>query len=1150
MKCSQVVLLLLALCSFATAASSPRCEAHENSLCNFICDCWDCSDERDCGYHRDSPVWGIPFSCDFEYNDCGWKDISTSSYRWVRDRRSSSMWGSRHHGDHTLGQRWGWFMAAEGLSGKYGASASLQSPVLREAAATCEIHIHYHMSSADSSEVNGSLSVQLIDRTQAFTLWNSSRSSVLSWRRAVIYTGRISGDFQVIVTASHDPLSWVDIAVDDIEFRHCALSGLQEDCAAGHYHCARGSCVKDSSLCDGTDDCGDNSDETNCNTNHHCSFEEGTCGWESKWERVDGFNSKPGRDHTANKRSGFFLRALQNTTEASTLRSPQLQADSNSSCFFVFYYLLDGSSSSSLVIRDSDNNVLLQRKGHRGPVWLREKIILRNYPQSFQITIEGVAGGKEGTVALDDLILSSGCKGNVSKLFESPFLPVKTEINVRESCSTVELFDFKKGIEGWTDVSIGRLKWEDSKGGDVGLGLKVVKAEGNLKTNAEIISPLLCSVEPSCVMNITYYFTSGPAGFLNLRVWDPQLGTHTHMLHGTGDSTSWNTVSIPLGERKQPFQLVLSGSVDPQPEGNWSALVQEMQFIGCHNASVSDEPVTCNFEESLCGWYQDLTDEIDWKLGSLSDHTTGQGRFMYVEGDSRGDRGNIARLISYPQSNPKESQCLSFHYRLHGPDTGTLNLFSIFDGGEEKLIWTSTGTHGNRWHRDSVTLTGKKYQLIFEALRDGSVGYIAIDDITITSSACPAPTRCSFEAGTCGFSSEGTYTWKLHQHSRSESHNGPYFDHTLQTFTGHYMVIDTSSSSLPQKKTAVLKSGSYGAQPDEACLNFWYQLGGEQPGTLNVLIEEDNGKKKVKRQLLSISGKHQESWHHKSLALQSERPWVLLFEVVGAGGDRSYIAVDDIHIRHHRCHEAVSCDFEWGSCAWTNVRIPLMDTYDWDWTYGKALERPILAPEKDHSPGTPEGHYAFVDTGAMHTEGTSAWLISEHLPATTGSCFSFWYRTDSQDHLHLAELVLYLTSAQGLQPVWVLRGFHSTDWQEQQLQVNSTVEFQIIFEASKGSRSQAAIMALDNLKYTPDLLCNTEPKQKGKNHSGTILAIVLSVIIILLFLLLVFLIYRRWKRNHGDGPTLPEQGDQIDGFDNISYDQFQNEDTVSTSSGR
>ncbi|KAM5145693.1 apical endosomal glycoprotein [Mantella aurantiaca] len=1151
MKCSQIALLLLTLCSSATAASSSWCEVPEHSQCNFICDCWDCSDERNCGYHRDSQVWGIPFSCDFEYDRCGWNDISTSSYQWVRDRRSSSMWGSRHHGDHTLGQKWGWFMAAEGHSGKSATLAQLQSPILREAAATCEIHIHYHMWSSASSQVNGSLSVQLMDNTQTYTLWESSRSSVLSWRRAVIYTGRISKEFQVIVTASRDALSWTDIAVDDIEFRHCALSDVRQHCVEGHYHCARGSCVEDSARCDGTDDCGDNSDEANCDTNK-CSFEEGTCGWESNWERVDGFKSRPGRDHTANKRSGFFMRALQNSTTASKLISPQLQANGNVSCFLVFYYLLDGSSSSSLVIRDSGDKVLLEKKGYRGPVWLREKIVLQYVNQSFQITFEGVAGGEEGTVALDDLILSSGCKVvNSSKQFESPLPPEKTEINGRESCNTVEWFDFRKGMERWTDVSIGRIKWENSKEGD-GTYLSVMKAEGNLNTHAEISSPLLCSVGPTCVLNMTYYFNSGPTGFLNLRAWNPQLGTHSHTWHGTGErSTSWNTVAIPLGEMKQPFQLMLSGSVDPQPGGNWSALVQEIRFIGCQNASVSDkEPVTCNFEENLCGWYQDLTEEVDWKLGSLSDHTTGQGNYMYVEGNSREDRGNIARLISYPQSTTVESQCLSFYHRMHGPEAGTLNIFSIYNGGEEKLIWTSTGTHGNRWHRDSVTITGKQYQLIFEALRDGSVGHIAIDDITITSGACPAPTHCTFEAGICGFSSEGTYTWKLHQHSPSESHNGPYFDHTLQTFTGHYMVIDTSSSSLPRKKTAVLTSSSYSAQPGEACLNFWYQLGGTEPGTLTVYIEEYTGKSKRKRQLLSLSDKHQESWHHKSLALQSEKPWVLMFEAVGAGGDRSFIAVDDIHIRHHRCHEAVTCDFEWGSCAWTNVRIPLMDTYDWDWTYGRALERPNSAPEKDHSPGTPEGHYAFVDTGAMHVEGTSAWLTSEHLQATSGSCFSFWYRTDSQDHSHLAELVLYITSTQGLQPVWVLSGFHSTDWQEQQIQLNSTVEFQIVFEASKGSRPRGAVVALDDVKYTPDLLCNTEPKHTGKSNSGTILAIVLSVIIILLFLLLLFLIYRRWKRNYGNGPSLPEQEGQIDGFDNVSYDQFQNDDTASTSSGR
>ncbi|XP_072286197.1 apical endosomal glycoprotein isoform X2 [Pyxicephalus adspersus] len=1047
MKCSQVVLLLLALCSSATAAPSSRCEVHEHSLCNFICDCWDCSDERDCGYHQNSPVWGVPFSCDFEYNNCGWRDISTSSFRWVRDRRSSPMWGSRHHhGDHTLGNRWGWFMVAEGHSRKFAASARLQSPILREAAATCELHIHYHIWSPDSSQVNGSLSVQLVDSTQTYTSWTSLRSSLSSWRRAIIYTGRISGDFQVIVTASRDAFSSTDLAVDDIEFRHCALSDLQDKCAEGQFLCARGSCVEEGARCDGTDDCGDNSDEANCDT-HHCNFEVDNCGWESKWERVNGVSSRPGRDHTDNKRSGFFLRVPQKDTVVSTMTSPQLQADSTLPCFLVFYYLLDGSSSSSLVIKDSGNNVLLQRNGNRGPVWLREKIVLQNINQNFQISIEGVVGSENDTVALDDLILSSGCKvlGNsTTNLFGSPSLPKQSEINVREICNKVEIFDFKKGVEGWTDVSIGQLKWENSKGGDVGPSLNVMKAEGNLKTHAEIYSPLVCPVQPSCVLNLTYYFNSGPSGFLSLKIRNAQLGTHTHVWHSTGGrSTLWSTVAIPIGERTQPFQLVLSGSVDPHPAGNWRALVEKIQFIGCMNDSPNDTgPVTCNFEDGMCGWYQDLTDEIDWKLGSLSDHTTGQGLYMYVKGDSRENRGNIARLRSYPQTVPTHLQCLSFHYRLHGPDTGTLNIYSIYDGGNEELLWTRTGTHGNRWHRDSLTLTGKPYQLILEAVCDGSVGHMAFDDITITSGTCPAPTSCTFEAGTCGFSSEGTYTWKLHQHSCSESHNGPYFDHTLQTLTGHYMLTDSSISSLPRKKTAILTSSTYTAQPDEACLNFWYQLGGVEPGKLTLYIEEDTGKKKVKRKLLDTSGKHQETWHHKSLAIQSEKPWKLLFEAEGAGGDRSYIAVDDIHIRHHRCHEAVSCDFERGSCAWTNVRIPLMDTYDWDWTYGNALDRPNMAPCKDHTTGTAEGHYAFVDTGAMHAEGTSAWLISEHLPATSGSCFSFWYRTDSQENFHVAELILYITSAQGLQPIWLLRDFQSSDWQEQQLQINSTLEFQ------------------------------------------------------------------------------------------------------------
>ncbi|XP_069841728.1 apical endosomal glycoprotein [Dendropsophus ebraccatus] len=1134
MRSLHISLLLLSLSSSAVPSSSSSCDSRTENRCNFICDCWDCGDERDCGYHRDSPVWGRPFSCDFEYDDCGWKDISTSDYQWVRDQRSSPLWQSRPHADHTLRNRWGWFMMAEGRSGKSAVSARLQSPVLRDAAATCEIHIHYHMYSSDSSQVNGSLSVHLADSTQTYAMWESTQTSAMSWRRQVLFTGRIPGEFQIIVTASREALSYGDFAVDDLEFRHCALQGLQTECGAD-YRCLRGSCVAQDVHCDGTDDCGDGSDEIGCDTSQSCTFEGEVCSWSSSWERENGYNSKPERDHTKNSRSGYFMRAPQNGTQR--LESAILTSDEVLPCYLVFYYYMDGSSPGSLSVGyrlAEKDQVVLALQGQRGPLWIREKVAFIEPSSSFQIFFAGSSNGEVGSVAIDDLILSPGCKvQNVSSGSEisSPGQDDVMISSVREVCQDAPaVYDFESSDGGWTDVSFGTVKWGKSS---TGTYQTLMKAEGNVKTDAHTHSPLLCPTGPSCVLNMTYYLHTGPAGFLALYVWDPQLGTHSHVWQSRGEtSDTWKTVLITLGERPQDFQLVLAGAVDPGPSGNWSAALSHIQFLDCgKETAASKDPVTCNFETGLCGWYQDVTDEIDFTLGTLSDHTTGQGHYMFVEGGSRSDRGSKARLMSYPQTTTSDSSCLSFHYRMFGPDAGTLNLFTKYDGGVETLLWTSTGTHGNRWHRESVTLTNKKYQLIFEALRDGSIGHIAIDDITLMSGDCDPPTRCSFEAGYCGFSSAGKYTWSLHQNIHFNRQTGPPHDHTLQSFKGHYMVVDTSNTYLPRKASAILTSSVYNRLPTEGCLSFWYWMWGSSPGTLIVFIEE-NGKK---REILRISDANPGSWRHGSAALQTKMQWKLLFEAVGQGSEGAYIAVDDIHISHHHCHQPVSCDFEWGFCSWTNVRIPLMDTYDWDWTNGASVSRPSSAPEKDHSLSSPEGHYAFVDTGALHAEGTSAWLISEHLSATTGSCFTFSYRTDSSDHFHLGELVLYVTSAQGLLPVWVLLGYHSSDWQEEKLQLNSTGEFQIVFEATKGTRPHTAIISLDGLMYTPDTLCNAEePQHKGKDNSGRTWAIVIGVIIALLCLLLIFLLYRRWRRKNSS--PLPEQADQIDGFDNVSYD--------------
>ncbi|XP_075435198.1 apical endosomal glycoprotein isoform X2 [Ascaphus truei] len=860
---------------------------------------------------------------------------------------------------------------------------------------------------------------------------------------------------------------------------------------------------------------------------------------------------------------GHFLRAGSGSPDPATLTSPQLQAASNESCALVLYYHMDGSDTSQLEIYyliSMEKKKVGGRWGQRGHVWLRDRVIFQLPDETFQIVIEGTVGnGADHFIALDDLILSPGCKvvegrtleRSKAEIWSSPIGQHQFSSGVNEICNITEgKFDFESGEGRWKDRSVGRLRWGTEnrtlqEGEARGYYLAVLHAGGQFLTSAEVHSPTFCPSGPSCAINMFYYFNSGPAGSLSVRVLDPELGTHTHVWHSQGEqSTSWRSAVITLGERQRPFQVVLAGSVDPLPGGRWGAAVDDIEFVGCGKVDTPSDtaPVTCNFETGLCGWYQDKSEEIDWELGTLSDHTTGSGNFLYVDGGSRMDRGMRARLLTYPQSSGSGTQCLSLYYRMWGPDAGTLNLFVKYDGEEDKLLWTSTGTHGNKWHQESVTLPhppNRQYQLVLDAVRDGSVGHIAVDDITLRSASCAAPTRCSFEAGSCGFSSQGTYTWKLHQNLPVDDRIGPPYDHTLQSITGHYMLVDTSAAALPSKKSAILTSGEYNLVPSEGCLSFWYQLGGSKAGTLNVHLEEQPGKKK-KRRLLSVSETHGDSWHYKSATLQSERGWTVSFEAVGAGGDRSYIALDDLHISHHPCHKAASCDFESGSCTWTNVRIPLVDTYDWDWTSGGARSRKSSAPEKDHSLGTPEGHYAFVDTGALHTDGSSAWLISEHLPATTGSCFTFWYRTDSAEHHHLGELMLFVTSAQGMLPVWGLLGYHNNDWQEEQIQLNSTVEFQIVFEASKGSRPHAATVALDDVKYTLDTPCNTK-KEKAKDNTRTTVIVILVVILILLVAIVAVLLYRRRKRRQEGAPQMSSH---VDGFDNIIFQE--NEDTLST----
>ncbi|XP_049688273.1 apical endosomal glycoprotein [Accipiter gentilis] len=1166
------------------------CRSAAEQLCNFICDCSDCSDENQCGYLRGSAVLGTPFTCDFEEGNCGWQDVSTSAYRWVRGRASLATWGTGPHSDHTVGTDLGWFMVTVYPPAKTMATAWLRSPVMQEAAATCEIRAWYHLSGSGLNQTERPLlRLAMAYRDEVVGLWQSPEHGGEGWHQLVAYPGRIAERFQLIFSLTQPPTCGAELALDDIIFRNCGLQEPgQQVCGAEESRCSRGFCLAQHRFCDGTDDCGDRSDEdaTWCKSFTLCSFEQNLCSWEVEvgqpaWERNTSLNlgtayGIPTRDHSNNSRAGFFLHVgSTSATGASSLArlsSPTFQA--TNSCSLVLYCHLHGSATSSLSISymtSSTKHLVRERTGDLGSCWVRERVDF-NTTESFKVLIEGVTGSM-GTVAIDDLILSPGCVQEQEKplttlLNQAGAGPCTAEEVACDSggCIATELAcdfaetcadgsdekrcgatTFEAGAGGWHDVSVGQLRWgvqRATKPADtilVGAGafLALQAGEGQMVAAARARTPLLGPSGPACAMEMSYHIHSSPKGFLTISVVDHTIGT-THLAwHMQGHSgTARGRVHVPLGERTRPFQVELLGLVDLQDSE--SAAIDNVTFVQCHLDMVPPgaTALSCNFERGMCGWYQDQSSDFKWHMGTGqgqgSDHTTGLGYFMAADPTAPWSRGQRAQLVTYRQEPIATLHCLSFWYRLAGPQIGTLNLKLQMEGVEETVVWTRRGTQGSVWHQGWATLpaTGRRqYRVAFEALRDGFLGDMALDDLALTAGPCGAELSCSFEADACGLVASGQRTW-LRQSNGTGTSAGPQADHTTGTATGHYMVVSTGRDSLPAGHAAALTSQPYQPSAPAQCLAFWYQLSARTPGFLGVFVEQSG----VRRKVMGISTMEGDAWHRGHVTVWPDGDWQAIFEAVGAGGNHGYIALDDLHVSDGACPEPVSCDFERDMCGWSSPSDPRLHSFAWGWKSGVPLAK-YPSPEQDHTLGTRNGHYVHFDTSVLGPGGTTARLESQHLPATANSCLQFWYHMDIPEHLSCGELRVMLHSVAGQRTVWTVVGHQSQGWRGGVVPVQSPSEFQIIFEVTTRRWPMEGTVALDDFLYSAGRGCHSSQELPvEENSSGSFVPeVVLGLLLAVITLALVAAGGWYWLKRRGLVSGTPAESNTPQGFDNITF---------------
>ncbi|KAL3247960.1 hypothetical protein MRX96_056739 [Rhipicephalus microplus] len=320
-------------------------------VCDFVTDCDDGADEKDCG------------QCDFSESSCGWKNHSLTNMgptSWRREAIGSVENSPQTGSDGTSTRR----------RNDYSAPAGLDSPVIRNTNKLCTLSFYYNYAFIDGQEMD--VTLNMIASGYHFQVWDidalSDKPEGKTWNKAVVEIGRYSQEISFYFISDQYPQSLSVFAVDDIRYNNCALPAQGNSCSDIDFHCSNGACVKKEEVCNYVDDCGDNSDEERCGDYRlSCNFESSFCDWtpqlspdgktKGNWRLAHPYDlliHSPTRDHTTGLPEGkFLLFEATSKVEKAIIIGPTL--DNSSYCAVTFFFAMQGTTRPqlSLAIRST-----------------------------------------------------------------------------------------------------------------------------------------------------------------------------------------------------------------------------------------------------------------------------------------------------------------------------------------------------------------------------------------------------------------------------------------------------------------------------------------------------------------------------------------------------------------------------------------------------------------------------------------------------------------------------------------------------------------------------------------------------------------------------------------------------------------------------
>eukprot|EP00057_Strongylocentrotus_purpuratus_P017081 XP_011671555.1 PREDICTED: MAM and LDL-receptor class A domain-containing protein 1-like [Strongylocentrotus purpuratus] len=812
---------------------------------------------------------------------------------------------------------------------------------------------------------------------------------------------------------------------------------------------------------------------------------------------------------------------------------PNFAQNFQSQCL-EFYYQISSDNAGQLNIyhwlstTSMPSTTNWERTGNTAGVWNRGIFTIDPQSDSYKVSFEAIVGIDERAfIAIDDITISDGsCPvENFTCTFEEGMCSI-----VQDQTDDVDWYR----SQGYSNIVYSSPSVDHTLGTDKGYYVVIEAVFMTVDDVARLITPTLRGVaDGSPQACLTFFYHMFGPGVGELKVYVVPLGTDmgdpAWVLSGNrGDTWRGAEVDIILDT---DFTIVFEAVRGITYIGDIAlddlSFQRGDQCPGHHTPPSDDKQATCDFEEvEICGYEQDQSDDVDWiwqnraglwiNAGPEYDHTTQDefGFYLFLYGDV-GHR-LTARMISPVIPSQASQACLDFWWHLYGNDEQKLSVYCVKDGEgiPETPLLSISGNHGDQWRRSlyQIPIELTPCRLIFEGttgihMRDD----IAIDDVSVLEGQqCPEnptvlPTTlppstsnvdCNFESTSdamCGWtqSIRDGFDWILHSGPTKSYNSGPDVDHTLQTDKGHYMLID-SYEDLPANTRAVISSPLISPATNIRCFKFWYFMDGLNSNFLNIFLVP-YGYTQSNDPNIQLYGNMGSQWMEGQMTVPSStRSFYIIVE--GAIGQYSYsadVAVDDFSLGNGICTGSplpnypfvANCNFEDGICGYTQPNEDDTNEDDFDWFLNSGpTGTDGSGPSADHTKGTADGQYLYLEASQPRRPGDQAQLISPVIDYfNTTYCLVFFYHMSGDDTGSLT--VVHRGDYYPDEEIARLTGPAGTGWKPYNVDVGIKYgPVEIVFTGVVGNGYRGDI-ALDDITLTPglcssrsdtEIICNFE----------------------------------------------------------------------------